>query len=309
MADQARALHQSLSFKSSTDRPDQEEVWNEIAQHIGKEKTKANPIYLPGSSSNRSWRIGAVAAAAVIVLGFLFYFQQFQSGPADGALKYNTIETGYGETASLTLSDDSRIVLNANSSLTYPARQPAGHDLSVRLRGEAYFDITHYEGSNRRHFTVRTPDGEVTVLGTRFTVDDHRNQTRVVLAQGKIRVEVSDTVDHTSPASYTMKPGELVRFNKNNRNYTVEQVNPEVYTSWTGKQLIFDHTPMNEVARRLEDTYGVKVVFKDARLRQRKVSGSVENEDLNTLLDALSHSLELSIHKQKDTIVFDQQSR
>ncbi|MEZ4902141.1 MAG: FecR family protein [Spirosomataceae bacterium] len=82
---------------------------------------------------------------------------------------YKYHETAYGELRTLTLSDGSRVILNANSTLKVPRFGFGTGSRKVFLTGEAEFSIQHLP--NHERFIVQTPDQlEVQVLGTEFMV-------------------------------------------------------------------------------------------------------------------------------------------
>jgi ferric-dicitrate binding protein FerR (iron transport regulator) len=80
---------------------------------------------------------------------------------------------------SLTLSDGTKVWLNAASSLKYPTSF-TGKDRKVEITGEAYFEVTH---NADMPFKVDKDGMEVTVLGTHFNVNayDDEPQLKVTL--------------------------------------------------------------------------------------------------------------------------------
>ncbi len=80
-------------------------------------------------------------------------------------------------------------------------------------------------------------------------------------------------------------------------------VNPALYTSWVNKKLVFDNTPLSEVARIIEDTYGLRVIFADSAQARRKLRGSIPTEDVDVLLAALAGTFNLTVEKKPDHIL------
>ena len=76
---------------------------------------------------------GAAAVAVLCVLGWWAYYM-FAPVPLQ------TVST-LAETRTVTLPDQTEIVLNRYSSLTYPERF-RGKDRKVQLQGEAYFEVS-----------------------------------------------------------------------------------------------------------------------------------------------------------------------
>jgi ferric-dicitrate binding protein FerR (iron transport regulator) len=58
-------------------------------------------------------------------------------------------------------------------------------------------------------------------------------------------------------------------------------------SDWVGKFLAFQSTPMREVAREIEETYGVRVVIEDSVLANRTVFGTFTDRDARYVIDAV----------------------
>jgi transmembrane sensor len=109
-----------------------------------------------------------------------------------GALIYNTLNNPRGsQVVSLTLSDGTRVWLNAASSIRYPAAFLANERV-VEITGEAYFEVAE---DATKPFTVRKDNTVIEVLGTAFNVNSYGDEPvlAVTLLSGKVRVDVSGT--------------------------------------------------------------------------------------------------------------------
>ncbi|MBC8153321.1 MAG: FecR domain-containing protein, partial [Bacteroidetes bacterium] len=143
------------------------------------------PMPVPKKSS--SWlTYGCIAAG--VVLGLLAGFFGWQlwerdatisrpySGIGPSSTPLLSVSTS-ATTRQLTLPDGSRVWLNRNSRLTYPATF-ADSSRSVTLVGEAFFAVTH----NPAHqFRVRAGAVQVRVLGTSFNVRAIGDSVRVAV--------------------------------------------------------------------------------------------------------------------------------
>ena len=102
------------------------------------------------------------------------------------SLRFATLHTAFGQRKELTLPDGSKIILNANSTLKYPAEWNAGTPRRFELAGEASFEVVDRPEGLQDDFIVYTEDGFVSVLGTQFVVAERGAGTRVVLGEGKV---------------------------------------------------------------------------------------------------------------------------
>ncbi|QJX02786.1 FecR family protein [Alcanivorax sp. IO_7] len=92
------------------------------------------------------------------------------------------LATGVGETATHTLADGTRLVLNTDTALDVDFND-RGREIRLH-RGEVLVTTGH---GDARPFRVRTRDGAVRPLGTRFTVRRTDRDTRVAVYQGRCR--------------------------------------------------------------------------------------------------------------------------
>ena len=82
--------------------------------------------------SRKRWWIGAVAAAVLILIGSFSFFNFFSPKPV--------IETQYGHLSQKELPDGSKVMLNANTTVTLSKDWKEGKDREVWLKGEAFFE-------------------------------------------------------------------------------------------------------------------------------------------------------------------------
>ncbi len=175
--------------------------------------------------------------------------------------------------AHFSLPDSTSVWLNSNSSIKY--RSSFIRNREVTLNGEAFFNVTE---NSKKPFKVLADEVMVTVLGTKFNIASYENEDdiEVVLEEGKLVFS-----DKSRQQSYVMKPNELIVYNKNSKDYSVETVQTQKYSSWLEGKLVFRNDPLDVIARRLERWYNVKVEtrgeFKeDIRLRATFVDENIE---------------------------------
>ena len=250
----------------------------------------------------------AVAASILImvVAGIVFYSRPDSNNKLSNheLASVRDFKTGYGQKTSLTLSDGSIIILNANSEMTFSNKTESKNEVDVWLKGEAFFEIKHLTGRAKRMFVVHTKDGTITDIGTRFSVNTRSDSTSVALVEGAVNVRInSDRLSSKKSTGYLMHPGDLALFAKGGHQVRIRKVNPAVYTSWISNKLVFDHTPIAMAARRIEANYGVKVIINDSRLLKRNISGLVRNNNLNALIEGLSKILRVPVRQVKNKVI------
>lgn len=303
MVREAQKLHQALYY-DRFETPDIETELSALEETIGQYEAPGKRTKNFGAINNMYWIRVAAILLLTIVTGWGIYvvgIPKLQPDKEEPKIEWMVSETEYGEKRALQLSDGSKIILNADSRLRYP-RRTAGDDLQVWVEGEAYFDIVRKKGKDRRQFTVHTKDGDVRVLGTKFNVNTRDDQTEIVLEEGQVKIEKSDS-SQSSSISHVMKPGELARFDSDQDQIDVQAINPALHTSWTQDRLVFEGTSLHEIANHIETIYGLDVRITSSELEQMLVSGTVSNDNLPVLLASLSRLLEVDIDRQEELIL------
>ncbi|GEO03576.1 anti-sigma factor [Adhaeribacter aerolatus] len=295
--EKARNLLLSLDFKPAVLPA---EKVNRLWQHIEARTQTGKVVQLvPDKKTVATTRINWYRIAAVFICVLfaglaLWKFQETESTPI-------RVATSFGEIRTITLPDNSKVVLNGNSVLSYASPWDASSVREVKLQGEAYFSVTHTR--NHQPFRVQASDGvKVEVLGTKFVLTNRPQKTRVVLSEGKVKVAVADAHQegNGSPqkTEAIMKPGELVELGPGSRLNKITVHNPALYSAFLQHKIVFVDTPLSEVARVLKDTYGYQVTFADPALATRRFTGSGNPKKIDLLLTAIEKSFRLTIEKK-----------
>lgn len=258
------------------------------------------------------WATMAAAAGILLLVGFLARHTLLQQNDGTessraASINYQLIETTPGQKTTVQYSDGSNIVMNANSQMRVPERITTVDTMRVWLEGEALFSITRKPKDDSRTFIVHTPDGDVSVLGTEFSVNTTDGRSRVVLKEGSVRVNVQDSLNNIN-LQYDMMPNEMALFSRSLDKIEVEQVNPEVYTSWASDSLVLDNTPLSELVKRIEFTYGIKVMVNDSALLDKKLTGRFKNLNLSFILKGLAQTLDVDIEKREQTVYINKKT-
>jgi transmembrane sensor len=185
--------------------------------------------------------------------------------------------------AQFSLPDGTTGWLNSNSSVKYNGNFI--DDRQITLAGEAYFDVFK---DKKRPFKVKTNEVIVSVLGTRFNIASYENEknVEVVLAEGKLVFN-----DAKMQKSYTMKPNDLVIYDKTLKDFSTDVVEPQKYLSWTEGKLVFRNDPLDVIARRLERWYNIDVEIRVPAPEEFTLHATFIDESLEDALELLKRSL------------------
>jgi transmembrane sensor len=205
------------------------------------------------------------------------------------------IRTGFGERLAIHLPDNSEVVLNGNTKLSYSKNWDRHVAREVWIDGEAFFSVLHTQ--NHQKFIVHSDQLNVEVLGTEFNIKIRDNTSEVMLRNGKVKLALSEGSD---TCALYLKPGELATLK--NRKLTARNVKQRHYTSWVENKLSFDRTPLRDVATMLKDTYGLDVVFSQPELEQRELSGEISSATEHDILRAIAETFDLDVDKRGNSV-------
>ena len=235
------------------------------------------------------WRVAAVFIPLVICLGFFYVLRN--------AKAEIIVKTSFGQVKTITLPDNSEVILNANSTLLYSQDWKDDKPREVTLYGEGYFKVVHQH--NHAKFLVHTSNKVVIeVLGTQFNVNNRRDRTRVVLQSGKIKLGI----ENKNLNEILMRAGDYAEVNSHG-NLIRKAVDTQQYTSWKSKKLIFKDTPLKEIIAVLEDSYGYKAEIRDSVLLNETFTATYPADDVDVLLNALSKSFKITANPQNKEII------
>ncbi len=207
-----------------------------------------------------------------------------------------TYQTAYGKIQEIQLTDGSVVTLNANSSLKVADDLSSSSVREVWLEGEAYFDIAKRKGAK---FIVHTAEAQIQVLGTEFNVNTRREQTNVVLHEGKVQLQANNQ------SAVVMKPGDMAIVTPKSRHIELRKVQPDLYDAWKESYLVLDGKSLPEIVHDLEDTFGVTIKLDDAQLAQKKLTGKLRTEVAEDCIENLGLILGADVKKNGDTYLFE----
>lgn len=199
----------------------------------------------------------------------------------------NEVVVPFGKKSQLTLSDGTKVWLNAGSRLAFPASFP-DDKREVWLEGEAYFDVAR---DPSKKFFVRVNDLALQVLGTSFNVSGYGPDQSVetVLVSGSLALAVKNNSLFGS-REVILTPNQKATYTRAVKNISVEEViDIEMYTAWTSGWLSFSQQSMKDVAVKMERYYNVRIIFSEGFNSNNLISGKLDLKDsLEAVLDVLS---------------------
>lgn len=200
----------------------------------------------------------------------------------NAANKTHTLSTVNGQTYRLQLPDQSKVWLNAASSIKFPASFAGLKNRKVELTGEAYFEIS----KDKDHpFIVKTNQQEVQVLGTHFNINSYpdKQNTSTTLLEGSISI----TNEHKQ--QQLLKPGETALVN-NKEDILVSPADIKSTMAWKNGDFRFNDERIDEIMLKISRWYDIEVAY-HGPVSKEKFSGKISrNKNISEVLNMLSYS-------------------
>ena len=262
------------------------------------------------------WFYAAAVVCIASLAGLIFnYSYRQKTVPENIAVKGNEIISRSGARTKLVLPDGSQVWLNSGSKLNYSSAYNETLR-EVELEGEAYFDVVKVSG---RPFIVHASSLNIKAVGTAFVVKSYPQDETIetTLLRGIIEVSRKDFPDGPK---VILKPDEKLIFSKQlesevhhyasntsgkNLEATMGKISVaavsktipdsnKVETSWVYNRLVFDGDSFQELAKKMERWYNVKITINSKELLHYRFKGAFENETIKDALDALQLTAEFS---------------
>jgi transmembrane sensor len=212
------------------------------------------------------WRVvSAVAAVLLVGVGASVAWLATRAGPSLGV---NEFSTGVGETATVTLLDGTVVKLGPESRLRLEGGQSSRQ---VAFQGRAFFAVAH---DPKRKFEIRTPSGDISVLGTRFDLQAVQKDLQVAVVEGRVTLRARGSES-------LVGRGELGRVLDGVPLPTIEAPDADSSTKWLGNFFAFQATPLRTVVAEILRRRGsqVSIVIADSSLGDRAVTGAFDEPD------------------------------
>ena len=235
------------------------------------------------------WRT-VISVAAILLISLIGWCTYEYLVP----LRMQTINT-LATCKEIVLPDGSQIILNHFSSLTYPKRFKGGNR-EVILNGEGFFNITK---DTKHPFIVTAEMVKVQVLGTKFNIDAYSNnpEVKTTLVEGSVMVSIESINDQI-----ILQPNESAIYNKENKTLELATSNETIADlAWQNSSFIFDKQTLQEIARKLSNSFGVMIEIDDNHLANYRLTAKFNNnESLEEILTLLQTGRDFTFKKMNN---------
>lgn len=212
----------------------EDEIWSILEGKIDAQPRGRSSIL---NISLTQWAI----AASILILFATGSFLRFYSV---------SIQTPDGQHLVAELPDQSKVDLNAESTLTY---YPFWWKITriIKLEGEGFFEV-----QKGRKFTVISSKGSTQVVGTSFNIFAREEIYKVTCVTGIVKVK--------SKAGFEaiLRPNSKAEILPGGKINVLENIQTYPEISWKQNIFLFTASPVFQVFREIERQYGVHIESK-----------------------------------------------
>jgi transmembrane sensor len=233
--------------------------------------------------------VAAVCLAAVVV-GWVAWLHQ---GTA--------YRTAIGGIAAISMKDGSTVTLNTNSDIRVALSETERRvDLE---RGEAFFEVAK---DHNRPFIVRVGDQRVIAVGTKFSVRREPNHVRVIVTEGRVRVEHSEP-HHPAEVALISAGGVAVVGVAGVLVQDKSLSDAEERLSWRQGIVVFRETLLSDAVAEFNRYNTRQIYIEDSVLGSMRIGGHFRTHNAEGFVRLLADAFPIRVEDNGSRIVLHHQ--
>lgn len=266
--------HFTLPFRGKVSF-DKESAWNTVQKELHIQS---------GGTSIRLW----YKIAATLIIGISAIYFGYNLYQSDSVVREISVVTSKN-TETVTLPDNSIVVVTRNSTISYPEGFSKG-SREVNFSGEGFFSI---KGDAFKPFIVHTPVAIIKVIGTEFNVTSNGDALEVNVQEGKVLV-------YTSTDSVYLEKGQSASLEATKPIKVVNAIDANQW-AYATRKFDFQDVPLSEVFESIEKAfpYAIQVVNND--IKNCRLTASFDHVSAREMLNLIGETLDLTIQENDST--------
>lgn len=187
-----------------------------------------------------------------------------------------------GKIDSVVLSDNTKLIVNAGTSVIYPARfNKHSKTRNVYVNGNCHLAVAK---DPLHPFVVNMGSLKVKVLGTHFSVNSYNDNDRIVVTLEEGLVKAFD-----ARHSMYLRPNEQLIYYRSDGRMQKQRVDAMACNSWVNGNIDFSAQTLGQILKTIERHYDVKFdVSRDIDLNRRYTMNFRKGEPIDRVLKVLS---------------------
>ena len=238
--------------------------------------------------SRRFARAMAVSLITAMAIGTTWQFL---------ANNTSSYATQIGAISAVPLSDGSKITLNTNSQIRVELNAT---ERRIELdQGEAYFEVAK---DAARPFIVAIADKRVIAVGTKFSIRREHDDIRVLVTEGRVRIERSGSSSTTPETQLTA--GSEARTAQ--AAVLVDRPPPmevEQLLSWRTGFIVFRDTSLADAVADFNRYTSRKIVIEDPAIASIRIGGNFRSDNADAFISLIQSGFPVRVEQHSDRIV------
>ncbi len=295
------AIHLILNVKPKVESPelkaDAQAIWSSLEHKVNSKKIQSHQLSRFRHLIYSPWTQVAAMLILITGLSFFVYFNSDLSAEVASTAEPKVVKFNpKGRKSTITLSDRTRVDLNAQSKIEY-VDNFSPNEREVTLTGEAFFDVQRDEN---RPFIINVNGVTVKVLGTSFNIKGYPGDNYIQVAVASGHVEVYDISNNNH---VDLIADEVADYSYASGNFEKSQVtDQDMIFGWKEQKLVFRDQDLYSIAEELSRWYGVDVQLDGIDKLNKKVTGVYENASLREVLISLRHNYKFEFELNGKTV-------
>lgn len=289
---------------------DIDSAWNNISKNLSDsrdtplrlvssfDKQVEHTDYSSTAIRKKVWGF-RIAASLILIAGVLLTLMlSLDPSSSEELPAMQELIVEKGQRSQFKLSDGTQVWLNSDSRLEVPAQ--FNRDLrEVHLEGEAYFDVA---SNPDKPFVIHAGETVSKVLGTQFNLQAYPDDEEVQLVVKEGKVAFGNR--RTEGESRELVKNQMGALSGTNQLIIQDVADLERYIGWTEGKLVFQDTPLQEVAKKLERRYDIECTVEEPALRDRTVTATFKEETITEVLKIIALSVGVNYEIDKRLVRF-----
>ena len=275
---------------------DVDRAWQRMATGLADASKRRAAVVLPFAARRPApprWAY-PVAATLLLTVGLSSVWQMRKHSAALGASPALQVQTAVGERRTIELPDGSQAVLGVHSTLRMEPVMASGPRI-VHLDGEAFFTVHH---DAQRPFRVVASNVVTEDVGTEFSVRAYAGEKEVRVAVREGAVSISRAGSVGSLDAVLLGDHDVAHIAVDGVPKVTADSGVDRLFAWRGGELVFEDTPLADVATELSRWYDVDVRFADPDLAARHLTSTFKSDPIDDVLRIIGLSAEVRFERR-----------
>lgn len=283
----------SSIFMFSGVEVEQREVSEKIV--VLEAEKKGVVLTTAGESVELQKIVGSVLPSGIAVTDTNIDYSKKIDAVVPQKAELSSIYVPKGEKFQITLSDGTKLWINADTKVEYPSFF-ADSCRRIKVEGEVFLDVAH---DKKRPFIVEVYDAEIKVLGTKFNINAYPEEEsiRTTLVEGSVSFK-------TDEISTLLAPNEQITIKKHSPEYEIINVEAERSCQWMDDVHHFNEITLIDLAKMFNRIYGIEVTIRNVLLMNKRFTGTIlKNIPYREMFETIIKTTDLEYEIEEGKIV------